>query len=83
METLTQKTQRYARELELEIRAANTRGAIELVEAWSLSHDARLAVARALDQRLRLPQDEDPVLLRRGPFDQAHINRLVKATRRA
>ena len=80
METLNQKTQRYARELELEIRAGNTRGAVQLVNDWALSRDCRLRVARLLDQRLDLPADSDPIRLDYNHFDQARILKLAGAS---
>lgn len=82
METLNQKAHRYAQELELELRAGNTRGALGLVENWSLSRDVRLAVARELDERLGLPEDDDPVLRGRSGFDRARLGTLVEACRR-
>ena len=82
MKTLDQRVEQHARELERAVRMGDTRGALRMLDDWSLSRECRRAVARRLHQRLHLPTDQDPVRLSFGAFDQAHLVKLGEAARR-
>lgn len=82
MRTFKQRVDQHASELERAVRMGDTRGAVRMLDDWSLSREARRAVARRLDERLDLPVDQDPVLHRHGKFDHARLVRLGEVARR-
>lgn len=82
MKTLNARVNQHADELERAVRMGDTRGALRMLDEWGLSRDARLRVARELHRRLHLPADQEPVVLRFGRFDEAHLVKLGEAARR-
>ena len=82
MKTLNQRINQHASELERAVRMGDTQGALRMIDEWGLSRDAKLRVTRELHRRLHLPSDQEPIALRFGRFDEAHLTRLGETARR-